>query len=462
MFRIGWATKAFVSDKPVLLDGQFGDRVSTHVEDPITLTALALEGEWVRGVPEQTIIISCDLVSVSEILLGRIREGLAKRLPGFNTKKLIANATHTHTGPALREGRYRDRGPDVATARECADSVVHAAVDAAVEAWANLEPGGISSALGHAVVGHNRRAVFLDGSAKMYGDTNDENFASIEGFEDHTVDMLFTWDADRKLTGVVINLACPAQVSEAAKYISADFWHEVRTEIRKRLSPDLFILPQCAAAGDQSPHLLLHKQAERRMRELRGLTERQEIGRRIANAVEAALEVVSKDIRIAPIFKHIIEDIALPARSITEEEVAEARKAYEELRQKKEASPDDFSSSQHTCLNRNKGIIERCEKQKTDPTFNMELHVVRLGDLALATNPFELFLDFGLRIKARSQAQQTFIVQLACGRGVYLPTQKAISGKHYGAGAADNFVGPDGGQLLVNRTVELIEKLWDC
>ena len=33
----------------------------------------------------------------------------------------------------------------------------------------------------------------------------------------------------------------------------------------------------------------------------------------------------------------------------------------------------------------------------------------------MATNPFELFLDYGLRIKARSEAPQTFIVQLACG-----------------------------------------------
>jgi len=45
----------------------------------------------------------------------------------------------------------------------------------------------------------------------------------------------------------------------------------------------------------------------------------------------------------------------------------------------------------------------------------------------LATNPFELFLDYGMRIKARSKALQTFVVQLACDSSGYLPTQSIAS-----------------------------------
>jgi len=52
----------------------------------------------------------------------------------------------------------------------------------------------------------------------------------------------------------------------------------------------------------------------------------------------------------------------------------------------------------------------------------VEIHAIRLGDMAIATNRFELYLDFGIRIKARSKAVQTFVVQLA---GPSLKTEKA-------------------------------------
>ena len=89
----------------------------------------------------------------------------------------------------------------------------------------------------------------------------------------------------------------------------------------------------------------------------------------------------------------------------------------------------------------------------------MELHVVRVGDVAIATNDFELFTDFGVRIQARSPATQTFVIQLA-GGGTYLPTERAARGGGYGAIAQSNRVGPEGGQVLVDRTVELIDSMW--
>jgi hypothetical protein len=99
------------------------------------------------------------------------------------------------------------------------------------------------------------------------------------------------------------------------------------------------------------------------------------------------------------------------------------------------------------------------QQENPEPTFDMELHVVRLGGMAICTNPFELFTDFGIRIKARSPAEQTFVVQLV-GGGTYVPTKKAVEGGHYSAVVHSSLVGPEGGQRLVDRTVEVLESLW--
>jgi hypothetical protein len=450
---IGWASKSITPMKPTILAGQFHARVSQNINDPITSTALAIESG-----SDQAIMVSCDLVAIRDGIQDRLREMLDSKLPDFDIKKLFLNATHTHTAPEMEEDTYPPQDKEVMTSTEFTEFLINRLSEVVIEAWENRKPGGISWAFGHAVVGHNRRAVYFNGSSQMYGSTNREDFECIEGYEDHSLNMLFLWDHEQKPTGIVINIACPSQVTEGEYYVSADFWHEVRTELRKRYTSDLFILPQCSAAGDQSPHFLVYAQAEENMRKRKNVSERQEIAIRIANAVDYVYPLAKSDIRADVPFSHIIQEIDLPIRKVTEKEFDVAKQEYDKLSPKQ---PFDKNSSEHVLMGRNKSLMDRFERQKNNPFHKVEVHVIRLGDIAIATNPFELFLDYGMRIKARSKAGQTFVVQLACCCSGYLPTAKAVAGGGYGGEAASNNVGPDGGQELVNQTVSLINEMWD-
>lgn len=454
---IGWSKKSITPQKPVILLGQFHPRISKYVNDPIMATALAIETK-----EDQVIMVSCDLAFVEYSILRRLRESIKDRIRDFNVEKLFVNATHTHTAPNLVEGWYANQNDDVMTATEYVDFLLECLTDVVVSAWNNRKLGGISWAYDYAVVGHNRRAVYFDGSSRMYGATNREDFDCIEGYEDHSLNLIYTWDQDKNLTGVVINIACPSQVTEGEYYISADFWHEVREELKKRYSEDLFVLPQCSAAGDQSPHFLILAKAEEELRKRKGLTERQEIAERISDAVDRSYRLACNDIRTEIVFKHNVQELNLPVRKVTDEEFKNAKLEYERLMKKERL---DENSGDYMILGRNKSIIERYEEYERKPFYSMELHTIRLGDIAIATNPFEMFLDFGIRIKARSIPIQTFIVQLSCdsvgyfGAG-YLPTAKAVKGGGYGAEVASNLVGPEGGQILVNETIKAINKMW--
>ena len=328
--------------------------------------------------------------------------------------------------------------------------------------------------MGTAVVGHNRRATYFDnvaarmneqapgrfasGCTKMYGNTNDPLFSHIEGYEDHYVDLLYTWNDRKKLTGVLVNLACPSQETEGEYEVSADFWYEIRQEIRKRHGDEIQVLAQCSSAGDQSPHRLWYKQAEQRMLELRKLTMRQEIGRRVANAVDDVLPLAGQAIQFNPPLRHIVKEIQLPRRMITDDEAAQVRADLAKLE-----NGDKSGAAYYVSVRRCENTLERYEAQKSKKNIPMTLHVMRVGDIAFATNRYEYFLDFGIRIKARSPAVQTFVVQLATdrhGTGTYLPTERAIAGKGYGGGAYDNEVGPEGGQTIVEETVKILNELW--
>ena len=210
------------------------------------------------------------------------------------------------------------------------------------------------------------------------------------------------------------------------------------------------------------------------MLDLAGRGEREEIAVRIADGVERVLPLLRKD-RLASLpLAHLVETVELPRRRLTEQDVAEAlrqagpwREKYEALKAEIEADPSlrdkprwyvDVTRA-YRRMQWHQAVAERFQQQKTRPALLADVHVVRLGELAFATNPFEYFLDFGVQIQARSPAVQTFVVQLA-GPGSYVPTERAIAGQGYGAVPASTPIGPDGGRALAERTIELLHRLW--
>ena len=476
--KIGWATRDITPDQKVILGAQFKMRVSEGVDGPVTVTAMALSAG--ESADDSVIFVSCDRGGFrhkwhdKNNFLPLIREAIRTRSSEINLDKVVLNATHTHTAPMSlvdQFGPEKDVLPEgVMTAKEYMDFHKSRIADAVIEAWKNRKPGGISFGLGTAVVGHNRRATYFEEDinrragaivnsfTKMYGNTNDPKFSHIEGYEDHYVDLLYTWDGRKNLTGVVVNLASPSQETEMGMQISADFWHEVRTEIRKRHGKHIQILAQCSAAGDQSPHRLWYKEAEERMLKLRGLTMREEIGRRVANAVDDVLPAARASIQTNLPLKHVVKEIAIPRRIVTDEEEAAVQANLVKLEAEAKTGKNNYRIIKR-CLR----VLERYVLQKESPVVPMELHVVRLGDVAFATNRFELFLDFGIRIKARSPAVQTFLIQLAANDkwcGTYLPSERAVANKGYGGSVYDNEVGPDGGQVIVEETIKVLNELW--
>lgn len=485
-FMIGWASTDITPDQPVLVTGQFHARVSEGVKDPVTATVLALESRDDSAPGGAAVMVSCDLVVIPDAFRDAVRAEVKHRVPELDPCKVFLGATHTHTGPEIRVDSdvLQFGGGNVSgwvgvdlPVLDPADYVDHAATiiaDAVAEAWQSREPGGVGFGLGHAVVGFNRRIAYVDGTSRMYGITDDPHFSHVEGYEDHGVNVLGAWNARKGLTGVIVNVACPAQVEEGRYEISADYWHDTRVELRRRLGKDLFVLPQNSASGDQSPHVLVGKTEHERMWRLAGRTERQDIAVRIADAVTRVLPIAEREAETDPPFAHKVDTVELSRRHLTPQDVENAqataaalREKYEAYLRKLEAQPEIREeprwykevTSLYRRMRWNERVADRFKAQEERPKVPVEIHVLRLGDVAIATNPFELYVDYGMQIKARSKAVQTFLVQHV-GSGTYLPTARSVAGGSYGAVPASTPIGPEGGRELVSRTVELIDDLW--
>ncbi len=470
VLSIGWARRDITPSLPVALCGQFHVRVATSVLDPLTLTAWA-----VSAGQEALIWVSCDLVGLPQNFHACCRKMLAEELPEFDPEKLIISATHTHTAPYM-DAMWHDGviPPDALSPSAYFQQLARAVVDAAVEAWRKRSPGKLSYGHDYAVCAHQRRMTYFhdldlphiigektETNAAMYGATATPEFKGFEGYVDHRIDFIFTYDPEGKPTGVVVALPCPAQATEWLSEVSADFWHEVRQYLRKRFGAGFHLLPLCCAAGDLAPRQQLQQKEEERMLKLGGRSNRQAIADRITAAMEEVLKWSRSEMFDEAVFLHQTGNLAVTPRMIAEEEYVTVKSGLEKLRAAPpEESPRGVSVKQAK-IYRAEQILRRYENQKTDSRVLVEQHIIRLGDIAFCTCPQELFLNYALRIQARSSALSTMVIQLT-GRGVnpngYLPTAEAEKGGGYSACMYCCAIGSEGGQEMVESIVRALER----
>lgn len=490
--KIGWSEVSIVPEgRRVDLVGQFYERISGDIETPIAVTALAMEcGD------DQMVFVGCDLVSTSHTFLEEVRANLPENC-GFDKSKLIISAIHTHTSMdyskrsdsfsnALQNlNEYKpehvkyipmahDDSADILRGDEARAFLVERVAKAAMEAWKNRAEGAYACGFGRAAVGMCRRVCYDDGSAKMWGNASHANFTELESGNDSGIELMFTYDADKKLTGVIANVACPAQVLEHQSFISSDYMGKVRGHIQVKYGKDVKFLGIISPAGDMCPRDLIRwvdapvckndpnihrdKVIERRadpsMFEVKGC---EVAARRVATEIFWALDDVTEYVTETELeHKNLI--LEMPLRKVTIAEYLAAEKVVKDFFANLEG---DINYEDNARMQIYSGIIARYKLQQTMDLYPIEIHIARLGDVAFATNPYELFLNYGNQIRARSLAKQTFLSQLTCGSYGYLPTEKAEAGSHYSAFVGSGTAGHEGGALLVRKTVKEINAMFE-
>ncbi len=472
----GWAEADITPDGAMVeLSGQYYQRLSQGIHSRLKTVVLALAQSETCA-----ILASLDGVGVPEDFLARLENAVGRRFPELAAAKLILNATHTHCAPDL-SGRltWWESSPQAITCEEYRNIVEEKLLGAIGQAWKDRRPCGVASVLDFARLGHCRRAVYAGGTAEMYGRTDRHDFMGMESGEDSGVDLLFFFDERKNPAGVIVNVACPSQVMEATYLVSSDFMGALREKLKVEYGPQFMTICQVSAAGCQSPRDLVRSyRGEPDFWHVNGV---EVLSDRLLQAVKRAYPRAAASVEVQPVFLHGVLPLSLPKRKVSPSEWLAAQKNLEQLlllqgeadafadfcrivheNERITGRPGPYDSKLHpfVLIKNEQAVIRRYEQQVASPDYCMRLHVLRLGKVAFAFNPFELFLDYGHRIKAESCAEQTFVVQLANGIGGYLPTVRAEQLGGYGGLVINGQVGSEGGNRLVAETVTLIHRLW--
>ena len=497
--KIGWSMKDVSTTEPVTLPGQMYMRISEGIHDPVCVTALCVDGGEGQ---DAVIFLSCDVVVLRGGVIQMTREKALALDPTIPADKIVMNATHTHAGGCITDNAS-DHSPDgqkIMRGQEYRAFFTDQAAQAAVEAWQNRKPGGFAFGYGYAVVAHSRRTVYFEdmsqvvpskiapnGHAIMYGKTDRPEFSHYEAGADHFLNALFTFDERDELTGILVNVPCPSQLSERFNSMSADFWNEVREGVRRTFGENVYVLPQAAAAGDLSPRILHYKEAQQRRFRLKyGLEydlkncklgnadeqnlvmgERFDIAERILVSLVDVYAWAKKEIFHEAPVQHRVLDMDLTRRKITDEEADWLRDNIERMKNEipddGAATPEEIriaTTTYNAVKGRNTRALERYEDLKIHPTMPMRAHILRIGDVAFSTIRFELYMDFMHRIQARSPFLQTFVVELAGDEGGnYLATVRGAANKGYSASIFCNMADPQGGQEYVENVLSVLNEM---
>ena len=483
--KAGWGGADITPPRTTELYGQYYQRISKSIRDPLSVTALALEQDLPNAKPVQAVLVSCDQAMIErDEVMRPLRERLRALLPDLDPAMVVVSATHTHCAPNssdplkwwAHDGRYL-------TQEEFRGMLLKGLESAVAQAWRSRAPASAGSAAGVTSVGHCRRPMYADGSAQMYGTTDRPDFVGMEGGEDDTVGVIGLWNAAGSLTGLVVNVVCPSQVMEATWVVTADMFGEMRRLLRERYGASLPVLCHVGAAGDISPRDLTRPwRGGPTFWDEGGL---EILGARLASAVIDTVPRAQAAREAAPALAHDAFTVRLPLRTVGLETYARSAAEYAALtaREPPEADsprsafnrfvartleheaaggpgPYDDKNDDFVLMRNLEAVIARFQGQDRDRDYPAEIHVLRIGGTAMATNPFELYLDYGLRIRARSPAPLTLQVQLSCDYAGYLATARAVAAGGYGALVANGRVGPEGGQMLVEAILASLGRLF--
>lgn len=402
--------------------GALVPRPSQGIDDPLLAKAVVIESAGNR--------IACVALDLATLPRrhGDAAVRLASRRTGIPEDRIVWTATHTHTGPIAEPEVYLGQTTDADLAwigrlpAQFAD-----AVEAAARA---LRPARLSRMRGYCEgVAASRRIRYKDGTERNAwmlprgsGGVQSIGYASIA---DPEVNLLCFDDDSGRPIAIVWSFACHTNANFGPRF-SADYPAVTAARLRERYGPGVVSLFLPGACGDVNP-----------------LVRWRELGSRLADELIARLETRAPSDAPAPV-QAVKQEVIVPARPFRADE--------EQRRLASGWSPDllDWFRASEALL-----------KSRGEPSIRTLVQAWRIGDTGFASVPGELFVDWGLAMKAASPFPWTFPVELGGDYIGYLVTESAERGGGYEPlHSWVSRTGPDGARQLVNSAQVLLKRLW--
>jgi len=408
-FRAGAATSNITPRLGVSINGGMTDRKALHIHDELHARCLVLDDGTTR-----LAIVVCDSCMIPRDVFDEAKRRISEQT-GLAADHMLMSATHAHSAPASASVFQSDA--DAAYKRFLTQRIV----DGVRRAINNLAPARVGWGVGavpHQVF--NRRWKMKPGTipADPFGRTTDQvrmnpprgssDLVEPAGPVDPTVSVLSVQASDGRPIALLANYSLHYVGGTGPGHISADYFGMFADRIQAlldadRQSPPFVGILSNGTSGDIN-NINFRTKGERK--------ERYEKMR------EVAADVAAEALRVYKTIEH--RDHVSLAAGQTTLRLGVRKPSAADLRRAR----DILAQAKGPALRTRPEIYARESVRLADYPDQVELilQALRIGDLAIAAIPCEVFVEIGLELRAKSPFESTFTISLANGYNGYLPT----------------------------------------
>ena len=442
MLKAGATQVDITPDREVMLAGSFEIRRATEVLSPLYASAVAVDDGRTRFV-----FVSLDLLCISDEIAGDLRGRIAEKA-GTSPSNVAVSCTHTHNAHGIFKCL-----PYLPADEELAEITKDRIVRAGAEATENLAEARMGYARGLAAATFNRRCVLANGKVWMSPGPQDPPVVGLEGPQDQEFQTVWFEKPNGTPIGVMVNYSSHATLTFSLRKISSDFPGEIRRVIQGHLGDNVPVVYLQGACANTSP-VNFFSTEEMLLREEMVAAVGQKVGGNVIRAISQSRDCLLAEAALA----QATAEIDAPARHTGAEDPS-LEKAREYIAEHpldaidKTSEPDMIKHYFANCV----AELEGAKPFKS--TYPVELSVYRIGNIAIATNPAELFVEYQLEIKDTSPVTRTIVTELTNGYCGYVCTERALGAGSYEARLAfSSKLSAEAGKMIVEETLGLIER----
>ncbi len=434
MFKCGFYESDITPPLGCSIPGYFRKRLGEDVRDRLYAKAAVIsDGKT------EVAILSVDNVG----FYSKIRAGIQKRVEehaAIPPSHLIMCATHAHTG-----GSGEDRKTNGEIDALYLEMLMLLAADTVTLAKKRMQPCTLRYASGN-VDGHSfvRNYRMRDGSIRTNPGWETTDIMEAIAKPNTELPVLFAEDETGKLIGAITNFALHNDCVAGNAY-SADYAGKLGEELKSAFGQDFVTVYTTGFCGN--------------------INHMDYIGKTARNYVDIGKALAAETVRLAekaePIsgtVSAITRRLSVKTRCIPERELDELRefvKAYDAPTEGSVdiAHPENAETKYRYAIN----ILEKYED--LPPEKEVELTVIRVGDVCFYSMPGEPFSEFRELIKEGSPFQKYFAIEMNGSYHGYIPTKGLEETAVYEASPNSNTLSPEAGYDMVDALLEIAKEL---